>query len=489
MSRRTDTKSRLGLATARKGVRRRAGLWIVGSVVAALVEAALLASGHLKFAILFPVAALFVIATLVAPRVVRNVLMVTMFLVPLIVAVSLLHREANNYQAYYALAISAFAVMYLLRRREAPKIDVGTAFLALVLPNAVVFISMTPFAFRYESLIFPLLALGLYGLILNTKVSRTAALLLYGTVALGVVEALLGISQSLFGHPVFSVVQPIMFVSARNPLSYLVPGLSSTAIQGIGTFDHFNRLGAFLTLACPIAFGMWLGHRRSVLWIAMVCVIFAGVWTTYSRESLIGTLVGCGVVYSLSAPRSKRWMAVVGAACVLALVPVSVVLLSYLHATENMAGRNMAARFTTWSYATHYALAHPAGLVAGFGFTAFQNAILPKAPAGTRVLAYLHSAPLQVLLELGVVGFVLYVLTILIPVYHSLRFPGSLQRAMLVGAVAGFFVSQLVDNSTFIWSGCLMFAFLALLQRNLMDEGVERAHTLRLSGKSSRVPR
>ena len=400
---------------------------------------------------------------------------------------SLLHPEANNYEAYYALAIFAFAVVCLLLRREASKIDVGTAFLTLILVNAVVFIALTPLAYRYESLVFPLTALGLYALILNTESSRTAPFLLFGTVALGVVEALLGISQSLFGHPVFSVVQPVMFVSARNPLSYLVPGVSRTAIQGIGTFDHFNRLGAFLTLACPIAFAMWLGHRRNVVWIAVVCVISAGVWTTYSRESLIGTLVGCGVVYFLSAPRSRRWMAVVGAACVLALVPVSVVLLSYLRDAQNLSGHDMATRVSTWSYAMHYALAHPAGLVAGFGFTAFQTTILPKAPAGTRVLAYLHSAPLQVLLEIGVVGFVLYVLTILIPVYHSLRFPGSLQRAMLVGAVAGFFVSQLVGNSTFLWSGCLMFAFLALVQRKLMDEGAERAHNLRLPRKSSRV--
>ena len=485
MSRRTDTKSRLGLATARKGVRRRAGLWIVGSVVAALVEAALLASGHLKFAILFPVAALFVIATLVAPRVVRNVLMVTMFLVPLIVAVSLLHPEANNYLAYYALAIFASSVMILLRRREVPKIDAGTAFLALVLVNAVIFISVTPFAFRYQSLIFPLLALGLYALILNTESSHTAPFLLYGTVALGVVEALLGTSQSLFGHPVFSAVQPVMFVSARNPFGYVIPGLSRNAVQGIGTFDQFTRLGAFLVLACPIAFGMWLGHRRSFARIATVCIVFAGVWTTYSRSALIGTLVGCVVVFLLSAPRSRRvWVAIiVGAACLLSLATVAAVILHYYRATNTV-----SIRVSTWSYAAHYALARPARLAVGFGFTSFRNIILPKAPAGTGVMSYVHSAPLQVLLEIGVVGFVLYLLTILTPVYRSLRRPDSLPRAMIVGAVAGFFVIQLFNNSTFMWSGCLMFAFLALLQRIVMDESVERAPTLHPSGKSSRVP-
>jgi len=244
----------------------------------------LIVAGRLQLALVLGSVLLFVSLTFAARNVVRKAVVAALLLLPFTAAVNALHPELYNYSAYCSLALCAFTGAELASRRRPPSIDIGVVFLALVLVNAMVFLAVTPSGPGYHPLVYPLAALAFYLLVTNTPLAKTRDLLLVGIIVLGVVQALIGLSQSLFGHPFFSMLTPVQFVSDRNYLAYLIPGLSSTVKQGTGTFAHFNALGAFLAMALCVAFGSWLAQRT--LWRSLALVaISAGLWTTYSRGS------------------------------------------------------------------------------------------------------------------------------------------------------------------------------------------------------------
>ena len=266
---------------------------------------------------------------------------------------------------------------------------------------------------------------------------------------------------------------PVLYKEDRGDIGLLTPGVSRVVTQGSGTFAHFNGLGAFLTLASCVAFGGWLSHRPSSSGdSSSFCLIFAGVITAYSRGSLLGTFLGCLTVYWLSGRRHSR-QAVVAAVCGLTLVALSIsgaLLRTYYGQTQNV-----SIRLSTWTDSIAYVVHHPSDLVLGTGYSSFQQIILAPTTqsAGlttTGQLTAVHSGPLQVLLELGVVGFALYLATLLVPISRALKRPRSVMRAILIGATLGVLFTQVFDNSTFGYAGVLMFALLAELRRDVAEE-------------------
>ena len=353
-----------------------------------------------------------------------------------------------------------FATSGRLRRA-----DLGLAFLALVIVNGGVFMALTPAARQYTPLVDPFMALSLYYVLLNTSLARTRHLIVTGAIALGVVEAVIALSQSFFGRPFFAAVTPVQFVSDRNYLAYLLPGISRSVVQGTGTFSHFNLLGAFLTIATCLAFGKWLGTRQRRYLLAFL-VIAGGVWVTYSGGSLLGTLGGCLIVYVLCAPHSRRALVALGTSAAIVLIVLGgSFLVTYYHDTQHV-----TERFATWSYAAGYIEQHPSDLVLGTGFSFFQHILLVDQGGQSPVLMAMHSGPLQILLELGVFGFLLYLGALAVPILRTLRRPRDATSAAIVGALAGVLFSATFDNSTFAFSGVLMFGLVALLQRGLIEE-------------------
>ena len=87
----------------------------------------------------------------------------------------------------------------------------------------------------------------------------------------------------------------------------------------------------------------------------------------------------------------------------------------------------------------------------------------------TGQLTAVHSGPLQVLLELGAVGFFLYLATLVVPISQALTRPRDMTRTILIGATLGVLFTQFFDNSTFGYAGILMFALVAVLRRDLAE--------------------
>lgn len=465
---------------------------LTGSVWATGLTRELASNGPFVILVILAIATLFLLVTFAAERLVETFLLWALFVVPFTAIVPALHPKSQNYPAYYAVALVVFVATTILRRRRPPTIDVGVIFFAYLMCTWLVLAASTPLARTYYPLITPVTELAIYVLVINRPFERTRPILLRGVVALGVVEATIGLSQSVLGRPTFTQVLPTLWTSDRGYVGYLLPGVLTRVTQGSGTFTYFNGLGALLVLSVSVAFGDWLSHRRSIWRLAAFLVIFVGVVTTYSRGSLLGAMAGCAVVWWFSARRNSQ-QTVVAMVCVLAVAGASISALFVHYYTQT---QNFTSRLTTWSYSVSYVLRHPSNIILGTGYSSFGQVILPAVsgqPSGPLLLV--HSGPLQVLLELGIVGFALYLMTILVPIARSLDNPRSATRAILIGAIVGFLVAELLDNATFGDpnicgpSGAIMFALVALLRRNVAEADASRVEDGRAGSFSlAKVP-
>ena len=232
----------------------------------------------------------------------------------------------------------------------------------------------------------------------------------------------------------------------RSYWAYLIPGMSPAATLGSGTFSHFNGLGAVLCAILPVAFGWWLAKMNSIARMLVFAIIAAGVVTTYSRGALIGAVAGCVLVLFFQRGRSRRSMALL-VSCVALLAALLMVntAMQYYETTQNV-----DVRTQTWRIAMDKALTSPSNLVFGYGYTYFHDRVL--SPDGTSrvvhsgTMASLHSGPLQLLLEFGLVGVVLLIIW-LVSTGRSALGPRrtTLSVAFFAGALS-FMAHQALDT-------------------------------------------
>lgn len=275
--------------------------------------------------------------------------------------------------------------------------------------------------------------------------------------AFAVLQALLGLAQTLLDLKPFTALGSVIFSEPRNYLAVLVPGLSSQVRMATGTFSHFNGLGALLSLVAPMTFGAWLQEKTSRRLLVLV-IVWAGLVATFSRGALLGAVLGSLLVYR-AANRGTATRAIRASALVLAGGLGALALFQgvrdYAAATNNL-----APRLEVWSLAIQASFADPVRLLFGSGFGFFGSGFLETAGVVTR----LHSAPVQLLAELGLVGMVLFLLAVAPRLLRGLASGEPLQVALTGGAVA-FLAHQFFDNGLFGFTGVLFFGVMAVLAR------------------------
>ncbi len=391
------------------------------------------------------------------PEATRWAALVALFAVPIASAFPLLQSQNYNYDAYLVGFAGLVAAVVVVSRRAVP-LNPGVAFLTYVLISAFAFVGPGHLISSYQTFIFPIGALSLYLLTITSPASaplRIVRLFL----AYSAVEAGLGIVQSLTGSPV--LFNQHHFVSNRNPLGYILSSVSKSVQQGLGTFQHPNGLGCMMALAFPLALGLWLPAKRSPVRCALLVLVGAGLWTTYSRGAWLGALVGIGVLGLARSSRLRRTKLIViaTAACVI-VAAGSGTLRSYYSGSQNL-----TARLNTWEEAKYLAEAKPSNLVFGYGYSFFQvHNETVGVKDSTRGMVSAHSWPVQAVIELGSVGLALLLLFMVPPLVRGLRRPTGELDLPLVGAITAFLVSQLVDNALFGFTGIPMFVLLAALQ-------------------------
>ncbi len=407
--------------------------------------------------------ATFSVCAVTWPRASRIAAYAGLVALPFLTAWPLLRPDEFSYPIYFAAFTLALVGLGAFQPRMFTA-SAGTLYLAYISAAASIFVVGKYGFARLPEAAYVLAAFATYTLLRRAD-RRERLVLVYMIVMLGAVQSALAVLQTLFGWPVFDAVLPYLSASERNYFAYLLPGVTRLVTQGSGTFPHFNALGAVLSLCLPLVFGLWLLNRQSVLHLTFVGIVTAGVVTTFSRGALAGSLAGVLFVLWFGPTRSKRATLVL-ALCLAMLVALlgASVANQYFETTQNL-----TVRVQTWRTALDDALDEPATLIAGYGFGHFHEEVLRAGLGGqtstrqSTFMASLHSGYVQLLLEFGVVGAVLFVAW-MFAALRSVRRSATSIVAPVVGGALGILCSQALDNGLFSYAGVLFVALVAIAE-------------------------
>jgi hypothetical protein len=399
------------------------------------------------------------LVVLVPPEQAQVLAAYVFFCAPLLNVIEVLNPAENNFFVYTVLPLLGCGVMAAIRAPR--RIDL-LGWLLLWLLGSAIYTTLTlrpePI---YGLLGMPLGSLAAYLLVRHgTPAGRRAfmaALLVWAGV-----EAGIAILQTVFNVPGFARWDAIAFSEPRNYLALIVPGIGSVVRMATGTFTHFNQLSALLALVAPIALWRWLDRRTLArgLYTALVGV---GLICTFSRGGLLGALVGVLVlVFWLpqnSALRQVRlWAGVSGVSG--AVVALGSAIGQYVTATQSV-----GSRYSTWIVVLANTIADPVRLMLGAGLGFYASGFL-RQQYGTALSV--HSTPLQLLAETGLVGFALATVAVFRACLAGVR-RGDPFSLALSAAVIAFVLHQTVDNAFLGQLGSAVVGTLALLGVRLAD--------------------
>jgi len=422
-----------------------------------------LARGHAIVALLLACLLTLGVTAVVQPRAYRYVAWVGVAAVPFATAWTLLHPDLYDMPLYLSVFIMLLVGLGVFQTRVLPR-TMGTVYLGYIILAAFVsvFSAFGPGGLGRISAI--VIAFGAYVLLFRAgrRERRFVLALLLG---MCFIEAVLAVLQSVFGWPVFPAQLATLIRSDRNYIAYLVPGMNESVTQGSGTFYHFNALGGVLAPAVPVAFGLWMGRLRSPLRLVILLVLLAGTVATFSRGALLGSVAGILFVAFFEQSRSRRVMMllVVCAVFVASLLALSTAT-QYYQTTENV-----GIRAQTWRLAVTDALERPSSLLFGYGYDYFHTVLSAGTGGDTRaikstVMPGVHSGPLQLALEFGLVGAILFALWMLTASQTGLGTNRSPLTVALLGGAVAFLFHQVLDTSMFLYPGVLFVIVVGLAE-------------------------
>ena len=382
----------------------------------------------------------------------KKVLYFFFFVIPFLPVFAFLKTETINYSAYYAIILLVYTVFYVLTKWKV-KFDSNLLFWLWYLFITVISWPISFIIKKYSYLTYPFTAISLYVLLKYYSNAFDYKIFIQFFIATAIVQAFLGISQSFFGFPMFENITMSVYESNRNYLAYIFPSLSQIVRQGTGTYDHFNGLASYLALAVPISYGIWKTKPTKLKYIILAIITF-GLITTYSRGSLIGSILGIYFILFIKAKKKSVFIIVTAIIAVMLVILLSTAIMSYYQSTQNFSIREY-----TWIFTIQEAMNQPIKLIYGFGPFYFHEKFLGM--AGT--ITNLHSGQLQIFLEEGAIGFLLFMLLFINAIKRAFRYKNNIAIVSITGGLIAFFVSQLFDNAYFGNTGILWFSFLAIV--------------------------
>ncbi len=235
-------------------------------------------------------------------------------------------------------------------------------------------------------------------------------------------EALAMLVSGAAGVAALNIVQlTLAWVATGGPWSRLLYDFRNARIYS--TFPDPNAAGSYLTMGLVVAFGLafagftrrgaarraTVARWRAFAWLTVAAIIVVGLWLTGSRGAFVAVVPASLVLLTL-VPRVPRW---IGWGSVAAAALVFVLLVPFVASRFNLpadSGRSLSQalsfRAETSAAALRMITDHPVFGVgvgcffarSGEYFSPAFRALVPQENA--------HNNFLQVLAELGVVGFV-----------------------------------------------------------------------------------
>lgn len=317
----------------------------------------------------------------------------------------------------------------------------------------------------------PLAYYLMYFILINTSNKSSYLMCMKAVLFIGTVEGIIATTQVWFEFPAYKhlIDAPNGLMSDnRNYLSIF--GAAKKTIQASGTFMHFNGLGGFMDICAPLAYGVWR-YYRTTFWFVIFAIIFYGGIITFSRGCLISMSVSIFLVYVCMAKNSlfvlTRTLSIGAVLYILALPAITA------YATES---NNADVRSDTWDYAIDYAKKTPINMIFGHGYSYFRTYVLDK-NAAPEVLLHpklmmkdMHSAHVQLILEQGIVGSLMFYTAIIATCVYFVRSKNHWGYTGF-GVVIAFVIGNLFEHMLFsLHAGFIYFSLIGLILGIIKDE-------------------
>jgi O-antigen ligase len=216
-------------------------------------------------------------------------------------------------------------------------------------------------------------------------------------------------------------------------------------LQRFAAVGDPNDLAMILALALPTAWYLAMRHRRPfVRWVCgiyvPICVVSIGL--TGSRGGMLATIVALMIapltMVKLSAGRRAVaiFILVLSGALAVAYLPETVIARLATTGSEFEGDLSIGGRYKLWVAGLYAFLDRP---VIGYGPGAFKPAIMPQLG---RLAQVAHNSYISVLVEQGIVGFVLYG-SMLLTVWLAIRRLPILDRRFAMVLMATLAVAML----------------------------------------------
>ena len=204
--------------------------------------------------------------------------------------------------------------------------------------------------------------------------------------------------------------------------------------RAVATLDNPNMLGEYLVLILPIAAAMLIGRGEGLRRLpAFFCIGAMGACLilTWSRGAWLA-LIAAALVFLFMWHRRSVWLVLAGIASIPllpAILPASIT--QRILSIGNMADSSTSYRVYIWRAAVHMIRDHFLGGI-GIGEGAWFRVYPAYAYQGIEVAPHSHNLFLQIWLECGIVGILIFLLFLFLLYQAALTFFRQLSGGALL---------------------------------------------------------
>lgn len=350
-------------------------------------------------------------------------------------------------------------VLKLLCEKDRRYIITPMSFLIIGFLMLAAFSSFTSFNISksVQVLILYILFASAYFLIVNNiKTKNQWYNLVMVFIAAGVFVGLLGIYQNFFiDNTASSWVDSEMF------------GDISTRVYS--TFDNPNVLGQYLVLTIPIVFAVLYSVKtisKKAVFLVSFLIMCACLVFTWSRAAWVGIILAVGFFLVM---KDRRWFSL----CILALIIMPFVLpesiISRITSIGNLKDSSTAYRVSVWIASLRMAKDFWISGI-GLGSGAFERVYQNYALNGAGFALHSHNFYIQLVVEMGILGLVLFLMIILSAYKQiiSINEKNTLNKNVAIamgGALIGYLFQGVAENLWYNYRMILIFwIYMGILQ-------------------------
>ena len=304
-------------------------------------------------------------------------------------------------------------------------------------------------ASAYSAIISFILLLGYFLLVNLMRTVKWIKRCIFALVTSSVIVSVIGIFEFLFG------------AENNNWLDQSFYGIIKTRV--VSLFENPNILSVFLVMIFPFLLALLVRARekndkfliRTLIILSLVCIIF-----TWSRAAWIAIIFGTLLFSMLYTKKSFRIFGAI--LIILPLIPIllpSSIIERFL-SISNLSDSSIAYRIYTWK-GTLGAIKDYFFFGIGYGDSSFQAIYPSYAYSGIEATPHSHSLLLQVLLCMGIVGFVVLCIAIFLNFQKSFEYikqeKDSASTVYVIAAVVSIVSALIMGVFDYIWYNPRMF--------------------------------